>query len=62
MKPARIAPGQFCQCGHEIVVLAKEANLRVCRGCAADAAFCSCRAVSDDEALTRLLYDVRHER
>lgn len=49
-------PDQFCKCGRPVIVLKA---MVVCH-CGVHPAFCTCRAV--DEALTRLLDDVRHER
>lgn len=47
---------QFCKCGRPVIVLK---TMLLCE-CEVNPAFCACRPI--DKALTRLLYDVRHER
>jgi hypothetical protein len=60
MKAARIAPGQFCQCGRPIVILGKYGSLKVCQGCGTDNPFCSCGPIGLG-GLERLLRDVRSD-
>lgn len=49
-------PDQFCKCGRPVIAV----KAMVLCECGVHPAFCACRTV--DEALTRLLYDVRGER